>query len=57
MKNRIYIQFKQARAQRFARLRQAAAENAGLNSLTVEEALTLVEEIRQEMYEQLNEAE
>lgn len=48
--------YKQARAQRFARLRQAAAENAGLNSLTVEEALTLVEEIRQEMYEQLNEA-
>lgn len=49
-----YLQYKQARAQRFARLRQAAAENADLKRLTVEEALALVDEIRQEMYEQLN---
>jgi PHD/YefM family antitoxin component YafN of YafNO toxin-antitoxin module len=51
-----YLQYKQARAQRFARLRQAAAGNADLNRLTVEEALAVVEELRQELYDQHHEA-
>lgn len=51
-----YLQYKQARAQRFARLRQAAAENAGLDRLTEEEALALVDQARQELYEQQSEA-
>ena len=51
-----YLQYKQARAQRFARLRQAAAENASLNHLTEEEALALVDQARQELYEQQSEA-
>jgi len=50
-----YLQYKQARARRFARLRRAAAENAGLQPLSEEEALTLVEQVRQELYEQANE--
>jgi prevent-host-death family protein len=47
-----YLQYKQARTVRFSRLRQAAAENAAFNRLTEEEAMALVEEIRQERYEQ-----
>ncbi len=47
-----YLQYKQARAQRFARLRQAAAENAAFNQLSEVEAMALVEQARQEMYEQ-----
>jgi hypothetical protein len=47
-----YLQYKQARAQRFARLRQAAAENAALNRLTADEAMALVEQARQETYAQ-----
>ena len=46
-----YLQYKQARAERFNRLRRAAAENAALNDLTEEEALALVEAVRQEVYE------
>lgn len=47
-----YLQYKQARAQRFARLRQAAAENAAFSQLSEAEAMALVEQARQEVYEQ-----
>ena len=46
-----YLQYKQARNGRFARLHQAAAENAAYNELTEVEAMTVVEEARQESYE------
>jgi hypothetical protein len=45
-----------ARAARFARLRQEAAENSVLNRLTEEEAMALVEQIRQELYDEGQEA-
>ena len=51
-----YMQYKQARAQRFARLRQAAAATAGRNRLTEEEALALVDQARQALYESQSEA-
>lgn len=49
-----YLKYKQrkvARQERFSRLRQAAAQNAAFNTLTEEEAMTLVEQVRQEVYE------
>ncbi len=46
-----YLQYKQARADRFRNLREAAANNAEYNTLTEEEALVLVEEMRQELYD------
>jgi len=52
----VYLQYKQARAQRFARLRQTVAENAAFNQLTEAEAMALVEQARQEIYEQPDEA-
>ncbi len=51
-----YLQYKRARRQRFKRLEQAAAENAAFNQLTEEEAQALVEQARQEIYEELNAA-
>ncbi len=46
-----YLQYKQARNGRFARLQQAAAENTAYNDLTEVDAMTLVEQARQESYE------
>jgi PHD/YefM family antitoxin component YafN of YafNO toxin-antitoxin module len=46
-----YLQYKQARAERFAQLREAAAENAEYNTLSEEEALALAEQMRQELDE------
>ena len=46
-----YLQYKQARTGRFARLRQAAAENAAYNKLTEAEATAVIEQTRQETYE------
>ncbi len=46
-----YLQYKQARNGRFARLRQAAADNAAYNDLTEAEAMAVIEEARQESYE------
>ena len=51
-----YRQYKEVRAARFARLRQAAAENSTLNRLTEEEAAALVEQVRQELYYEGQEA-
>ena len=47
-----YMQYKQARAARFVRLRQAAADNAANNELTEAEAITLIEQTRQALYEE-----
>ena len=47
-----YLRYKEARAARFARLRQAARENAAGAELTGEEALALVDEVRQEVFEE-----
>lgn len=47
-----YLQYKQARNGRFARVRQAATDNAAYNELTETEAMALVEQARQESYEQ-----
>jgi PHD/YefM family antitoxin component YafN of YafNO toxin-antitoxin module len=47
-----YRQYKAARASRFAQLRQAAAENSALNRLTEEETMALVEQVRQELYDE-----
>ena len=49
-----YLQYKQARTARFARLRQAAAENAAFNRLTEAEAMALVEGARDELVESKN---
>lgn len=46
-----YQQYKQARANRFARVRRAASKNAEASGLTVEEAMTLIDEIREEIAE------
>ena len=46
-----YLQYKQARAERFAQLREVAAENAEYNTLTEAEALALAEQMRQELDE------
>jgi len=46
-----YLRYKEARDARFARLRQAAAENATAGALTEEEAMALVEEARQELFD------
>lgn len=46
-----YLQYKQARAARFAALREAAIENAEYNTLTEAEALALAEQMRQELDE------
>jgi PHD/YefM family antitoxin component YafN of YafNO toxin-antitoxin module len=45
-----YLQYKQARIERFANLREAAAENVAYNTLTEDEALALVEQVRQELH-------
>ncbi len=51
-----YLRYKEARAARFARLREAADENAAASRLTEEEALALVDEVRQALRdEQRNE--
>lgn len=47
-----YLRHKEARVARFARLRQAAAENATAGDLTEEEAMALVEEVRQELFDE-----
>jgi PHD/YefM family antitoxin component YafN of YafNO toxin-antitoxin module len=44
-----YLQYKLARAQRFERLRKAAAENAAFNHLTAEEAMALIKGAREEV--------
>ena len=44
-----YLQYKQARTERFARLREAAAENAAYNTLSEAEAVALAEQMRQEL--------
>jgi prevent-host-death family protein len=46
-----YLQYKLARTDRFKRLREAAADNAAYNTLTEAEAVALVEETRQELYD------
>lgn len=46
-----YLQYKQARTTRFARLREAAAENAEYTMLTEAEALAIVEQVRHELYD------
>jgi prevent-host-death family protein len=46
-----YLRYKEMRDARFARLRQAAAENATAGALTEEEAMALVEEARQELFD------
>ncbi len=46
-----YLQYKQARNGRFARLQQAAADNAVYNDLTEVEAMAIIEEERQKVYE------
>jgi len=49
-----YLRYKErqreARAERFERLRQFAEQNAALSGLTEKEALALVEEAREEVY-------
>lgn len=50
-----YLQYKQARNGRFARLQQAAADNAVYNALTEAEAMAIIEEARQEVYESQSE--
>lgn len=45
-----YLQYRQARADRFQQLRAAAAANAGANDLSEEEALALVDAERQALY-------
>ena len=52
-----YLQYRQARAERFARLRKVAAENASAGRLTEEEASSLVDEVRQEIYEESDRGE
>ena len=47
-----YLQYRQARTARFDELRRAAAVNATANDLTEEEAVALVESVRQEIYEE-----
>ena len=47
-----YQQYKQARSERFARLRSAASQNAASSELTHEQVLSLIDEIRQEIYDQ-----
>ncbi len=46
-----YLQYKQGRNGRFARLQQAAADNAAYNDLTEAEAMAIIEEERQQVYE------
>lgn len=50
-----YLQYKQARNGRFARLQQAATDNAAYNDLTEAEAMALIEVTRQEVYEHQSE--
>ena len=45
-----FLQYKQARASRFNQLREAAEANATAHNLTEEEAMALVEAIRQELF-------
>lgn len=47
-----YLQYRKARAARFDELRRAVAINAAANDLTEEEAIALVESIRQEIFEE-----
>lgn len=47
-----YLQYKQARAARFAVVKEAASRNAAANNLTEAEAMALVEETRQALFEQ-----
>lgn len=47
-----YLRYKEARGARFARLRQAAVENATVGELTEEEAMALVDEVRQELFDE-----
>ena len=46
-----YLQDKQARADRFALLRETTADNEAYNSLTEAEAMAIVEQTRQEVHE------
>lgn len=46
-----YLQYKQARADRFALLRETTADNEAYNSLTEAEAMAIVEQTRQEVHE------
>ena len=52
-----YLQYRHARAERFARLRRVAAENASAGRLSEKEASSLVHEVRQEIYEESNRGE
>ena len=47
-----YLQYRKARTARFDELRRAAAISAAANNLTEEEAIALVESIRQEIFEE-----
>ena len=45
-----YMRYQKAREARFERMFEAAAINAAANDLTEEEAIALVEEVRQEIF-------
>lgn len=47
-----YLRYREARSARFARLRRTAAENAVAGKLSAEEAQALVDEVRQEFFEE-----
>ena len=47
-----YLRYKEARAQRFAQLRQTAAANVAANPMSEEEALALAEAARQEVHDE-----
>jgi hypothetical protein len=48
---------KAVRASRFEQLRQGAATNSSANDLTEEEAVALIESIRQEIFEEQKKSE
>jgi prevent-host-death family protein len=52
-----YLNYRQARAARFDELHRMAALNAAANDLTEEEAIALVDGVRQEIYDKQNERE
>jgi prevent-host-death family protein len=52
-----YLQYRKARAARFDELRKVAAINAAANDLTEEEAIALVESIKQEIFEEQQQSE
>lgn len=52
-----YMRYKEAREARFDELRKTAAMNAAYNNLTEEEAIALVEAVRQEIYDEKHKSE